>query len=699
MHQYLLEIGTEEIPAKFMSSAMDQMREIAALQLGVYRFQYSEISAFGTPRRLALLISGLAEKGTDIIEEIKGPALKAAYSPEGKPTKVAEGFARAQKITVEELLVKNINGSDYVFAVRESKGSHAKDVLADVSLQLINNLNFPKPMRWADNEMRFARPIRWIVSILDEQIIPFKLGEIEAGRITRGHRFLGEDHISINDPKTYLEQLWNNFVMADHKKRRNECWKQIQTAAEKLGGIVVDDEELLNEVNFLLEWPTALTGNFDKHYLELPEEVVITPMREHQRYFPVRDNKGRLMNHFVTVRNGDEQYLENVRAGNEKVLKARLDDARFFWEEDKKIKLENYLPRLEKIIFQEKLGTVAQKIIRIEANVKSISEWLGKSENITEQALRAAKLAKADLVTYMVYEFPELQGIMGQYYADLSGENEAVAKAIKEHYQPRFAGDEIPQSIEGSLLSIADKIDTITGCFAIGIEPTGSQDPYALRRQVMGICLIITGHQLEISIDGLISLALNNYRSILGEKAVDPQIKQKIREFFRARIRNILVEQGYKNDTIDTVLEIDFDSLPDTFAKVSALEDAKNKPGYNELLTAFTRAYNLSKKSSGGKINEEYLLVTPEIVLNEKIHSTEKELAICVEKRDYIEAFKLLSQLAEPVNHFFDGVMVMVDDEKIRQNRLALLAKLVSISRCLGDLSKINSSEVTSKEE
>ncbi|MFZ5753952.1 MAG: glycine--tRNA ligase subunit beta, partial [Bacillota bacterium] len=376
MANYLLEIGTEEIPAKFMPGTLNQLRENAEKKLEECRLKYEKIRVMGTPRRLTLIIEGLAEKEEDLKEEVRGPAKKAAIDPEGKFTKAAEGFARAQGVPVESLIIKETGNGEYLFALREVKGKPTAQVLPEIVPQLITSLNFPKPMRWGNKEMRFARPIRWLVSLLDEQIIPFELEGLKANRMTKGHRFLGQPEFAIKNPGTYVEQLKENFVLVDQDVRRAECWRQIQELAQTVEGVVTEDEELLEEVTYLLEWPTALMGNFAESYLAIPEEVVITPMREHQRYFPVRDKEGKLLNRFITVRNGNAEYLDIVRAGNEKVLKARLADARFFWEEDQKIKLEEYLPRLEKIVFQESLGTVAQKITRIKKNVEKLAQVL-----------------------------------------------------------------------------------------------------------------------------------------------------------------------------------------------------------------------------------------------------------------------------------------------------------------------------------
>lgn len=686
---YLLEIGTEEIPAKFMPGALSQLAQLAKDRLKEWRIGYGSIRAMGTPRRLALLAYDLAEKGEDVEEEVRGPSKKAAFDPAGKPTKAAEGFARSQGVPVDSLILKDSGNGEYLYAKKKLEGKRTVEILPALALQLVTGLSFPKPMRWGNKDMRYARPIRWLVSLLDDEVVSFEVEGLPADRYTRGHRILGEDKISINNPLTYEKQLQENFVLVDQDIRRAESWRQIQEIAGAAGGAVEPDEELLEEVTFLLEWPTALMGTFEPYYLEIPEEVVITPMREHQRYFPVKDKTGKLMNRFITVRNGTADYLDIVRAGNEKVLQARLADARFFWEEDQKIKLEDYLPRLEKIVFQESLGTMAQKTERIQANVKYLAERLKLDEETKSYALRASLLAKADLVTSMVYEFPELQGIMGRYYALKSGERAEVARAILEHYQPRFAGDEIPAGLAGALVSLADKLDTIAGCFAIGIEPTGSQDPYALRRQAMGICQILLGQGLELSLTEIVDVALKNYRGIRSDAELGPSTLGKIMEFFQPRLKNILSDEGHRYDVVEAVLGVDNKSVLLALARARALSRLKDTQDFQTLLTAFTRAYNLSKKAGDTPIDPASFVEQVENQLYQALTAASVDVALLAGKSDFEALVTRLAGLAEPINRFFDAVMIMVEDEKVRANRLGLLARFVELTGQVGDLSKI----------
>jgi len=689
MADYLLEIGTEEIPAKFISGALVQLKNLTEKNFLEHRIKYESIRTLGTPRRLTLLVNGLAEQEEDLKEEVKGPSKKVAFDPMGQPTKAVQGFARSQGVTMESLIVKKVGNVEYVFALKEVKGRLTEQVLSEIAPQLIMGLSFPKPMRWGNREMRFARPIHWLVSLFDEKIVSFELEGLLAGRNTRGHRFLGQESIDIKSPSTYIEQLKENYVLVDQNIRKEECWSQIKEEAKKVQGVVEENEKLLEEVTFLLEWPTALTGSFSEDYLKMPEEVIITPMREHQRYFPVRDKNGVLLNRFITVRNGNAEHLEIVRAGNEKVLKARLADARFFWEEDQKVKLEQYLSGLKKVVFQESLGTVFQKTERVKGIVSNLSDKLGLGEEVKTCACRAAQLAKADLVTNMVCEFTELQGIMGRYYALLSGEKEEVAQAILEHYEPRFAGDVIPTSLEGALVSIADKIDTLAGCFAIGIEPTGSQDPYALRRQAMGVCLIIKGHKLEIGLDELINVALEKYQGIVPDEQLGDETKAKIMEFFQARVKNILSDEGCKFDVIDAVLGVKYESFLDTLARARDLGKIKDDEEFQGILSSFTRAFNLTKKKKVVGIDPVYFEDNSERELYDAILSISEKIKPLEEKRDFEKVIKELSRLAVPINNFFDKVMIMVDDEKVKLNRLGILSKIVTLTQSVGDLSKI----------
>ncbi len=688
MAEYLLEIGTEEIPAKFMAGALKQMEETAGKALLEKHIAFESIKAMGTPRRLALIIWGLREKGEDLTEEVRGPSKKAAFDAAGNPTKAVLGFAKGQGVEPADLIIKEAAGNEYVFAVRQVKGQATAAVLPDMMLTMIQNLYFPKPMRWGDLEFRFARPIRWIVSMLNDQVLPFELAGVRAGNRTRGHRFLGSEDVVLSGASQYESELEAQYVMVDPVRRQAEAWRQIQAVAEANQSVVEPDEELIEEVTYLIEWPTALMGSFKETYLEIPEEVVITPMREHQRYFPVRDPQGKLMNRFVTVRNGGSRCLDVVQAGNEKVLAARLADARFFWDEDRKQPLEAGLHRLDKVVFQERLGTIGYKVARIEGLTAYLADALAVPDEIKADALRAAHLAKADLVTNMVCEFTELQGIMGRYYALESGERPAVAQAILEHYQPRFAGDSPAPSQPGALVAIADKLDSIAGIFAIGIEPTGSQDPYALRRAAMGICQTILARELEIDMDKLISKALDLYGFVM-DKDSKPVIAAKIKEFFAARLRNILSEMGHRYDVVDAAMAVDWQLLQAVVRRAEALTELREDTHFARLLAVFTRANNLAKKGGSWIIDPSVLTEPCEKELYAAVMQVRESLEKTHQAAGLQGVIRLLSGLAEPINAFFDGVMVMAEDEALRTSRLALLHAVVDMSRTVGDLSKL----------
>ena len=549
-----------------------------------------------------------------------------------------------------------------------------------------NSRHFPKPMCWGNLDMKFARPIRWLLGIYGEKIIAFSVEGLESGNKTRGHRFLGKEEIEVRDAEDYFQKIEENFVIVDPEKRRDLILRQMKELEEEYGFRIGEDDELLEEVVFLVEYPTALVGDFEEQFLQIPAEAVITPMKEHQRYFPVFDNDGKLANHFVTVRNGNKEYLEIVKEGNEKVLTARLKDAEFFYVEDKKNSLESYIERLKAIVYQEELGTIHEKVERIISNTDKIAGMLNAEGETKENARRAAILAKADLVTNMVYEFPELQGITGEKYALLSGEKEVVAKAIFEHYLPRNAEDILPETMEGKIVSIADKMDTITGSFAIGVEPTGSQDPYALRRQAQGICKIIVDGRLDLPLKGLISAAAESFA---GKIAIKEETEAKIYEFFGLRMKNILTEQGFSYDVIDAVLAKDYSALAQVTRKAEALARIRNSAEFNALLGGFVRANNIAKKYEASEINEGLLSDDYEKNLYSSYIKVQEKVIGLLKDAKYYEVLVEIASLEKEINEFFDHVMVMVDDEKVRNNRLALVKSVSLLPEDIGDITKI----------
>ncbi len=689
---FILEIGTEEIPARFMGPAISQIEELTRSWLDENRLVCAGVAAYGTPRRLAVYLTGLAEKQKEFIEEVKGPAEKAAFAA-GKPTKAAEGFARSQGVGVADLIVKETPNGAYVFAVKKQTGQDTRQVLPELCLRIVNGLSFPKPMRWGHKEIRFARPIRWLLGLFGQEILPFEVEGLAAGRITYGHRFLSKGAIRLRRASEYQAKLKEAFVIVNHRERKQVIWDQVTALAAREGGEVVPDDELLEEVTQLLEYPTALCGTFPEEYLQLPKEVLITSMREHQRYFPVVRPDGRLLAKFITLRNGTEKFLEVVKEGNEKVLKARLADAKFFYDEDLKIPLRDNTEKLRKIIFHENLGTVYEKVERIGALGRHLALEIGiNDQEVLDDLNQAAYLCKADLVTDMVYEFPELQGIMGKEYALHSKLKTTVAEAIFEHYLPRFAGDALPATPVGRIIGIADKIDTIVGCFAIGIQPTGSQDPYALRRQALGICHTALEAKLNFSLADLINKVYHCYAGKIRAKLSLVKTREEVQEFFKQRLRNIFTDRGLSFDVVDAVLAAGHDRFPDTLSRAEALTNLRSQDVFDRLLTAYTRVSNLAKNAVSDQINPQLFATDVENVLFTEYVKAREEMQVFLAECQYRQFLQRFALLQQSIDNFFEGVMVMVDDPQTRNNRLALLRSIADLTRPVADLTRIVSS-------
>ncbi len=688
MSSFLLEIGVEELPARFIDPALQQLEDMSRNMLTELRIAFGQIKAYGTPRRLALLIEGLGDEQQSLTKEVKGPAVKVAYDADGNLTKAALGFARGQKIDPQELIRKDVNGVDYVFAVIKQEGRPVREVLPQFCLDLITGLHFPKPMRWGDLTVRFARPIRWLVGLYNQEVIPFTFANLQADRITFGHRFLSKTPLSLNKPEDYLETLHKAYVIADSAKRKELIWQQICQAAQEAGGQAEENADLLDEVNNLLEWPTAFVGSFDAEFLRLPKEALVTPMREHQRYFPVIGADGQLLNKFVGVKNGTPDHLDIVRAGNEKVLRARLYDAAFFWDEDLKTPLTDRVDELKKIVWQESLGSIYGKVERIAALTQYLGKKLAASAEEQKIADRSAWICKADLVTSMVYEFTELQGVMGREYALQNGEGQGVAQAIFEHYLPRFAGDELPASLPGQILALADKMDSLVGCFGIGILPTGSQDPYALRRQALGIANIILNGKLILSLKELISVAYDAYNNPQYPLTKSKEeVTSLLLDFFGQRLKGLL-EFAY--DTLEAVLATGNDDLLAVRQKAEALTTFRAETGFEALLTAFNRANNLSKNYTGTLSLDPALFDSQaEKDLFEALEKAEAQVQMNLAARSYIDVLEALGSLRTPIDAFFEAVMVMVEDEKIKNNRLSLLKRIASLAGQVADLQKV----------
>lgn len=711
MEKLLFEIGTEEIPAKFMPGILKQLKELAAAKMQELRIPFEDITVYGTPRRMAFIAGGVAETQADVVVEAKGPSVKIAYVS-GAPSKAAQGFARGQGVDVKDLVVRD----NYVYAVKHLAGQPVVELLPGLLMDILTSLSFPKTMRWADYEFRFVRPIRWMVALFGDQIIPVEICGVKSGKFSMGHRFMQQSlkaaaesqgllsaalskvgnkvysalagvkgAVEIPSAGDYKKVMYDNFVMVDQDERRALILQQIKDLAAQNGGEAEINEDLLEEVNYLVEWPTALCGKFEEKFLSLPKECIITPMREHQRYFPVLDEDGNLLNKFITVRNGGSEHLDIVTHGNERVLRARLSDAEFFFNEDRAIKLEDRLEKLKTVSFQEGLGNMYDKSERL---VK-MAEMLRFAINTPvdeEELRRCALLCKTDLVTGMVIEFTELQGVMGREYALLDGEKPEVAAGIFEHYLPRFAGDALPATTIGRIVGIGDKLDNICATFSRGLAPTGSQDPYALRRQALGVINILLDANYHISLAKIIAGTL--YLLDIKPEETGKLVPQ-IMEFFKQRLRNLFMDQGIRYDVIDAVFaDKRNDDMVDLAVRCKALADYVEAGNAEPLVQVSVRVSNLCKKIekevaiSGALFKDE-----SENKLHEVVAAVSKEIIPEIVLYDYAAVLKAGEKVIEPVNTFFDNVMVMDEDENVKNNRLAMLEEVRGIVNAVGDLS------------
>lgn len=684
MSNYLLyEIGIEEMPSRFVESTLVQLRDNLTNALNEKRVSFDEINTFATPRRLVLIVDGISEKQSDFEEEVKGPSKKISVQEDGSFSKAALGFMRGKGLSESDVYFKDLDGEEYLFATLKEVGSDTESVLLEVLPEIVKKVVFPKSMRWGGKNMRFIRPIRWLVAILNDKVVPVDLEGIIASNVTFGHRFLGKKNIEVKSLSDYLEKLKENYVILDQDERKALILKQIEEVAKGLNGRVDMDEDLLDEVTYIVEYPTAFYGEFEKKYIELPKEVVKTPMKSHQRYFPVVDENENLMPYFIAVRNGSDYMIENVKKGNEKVLEARLADALFFFNEDTSKKLEDYRDKLDSVVFQEKLGTLLDKSNRI----YNLAKKVGKDFDFDIASLeRAAYLCKADLVTGMVFEFDELQGYMGMEYSKLNGENELVSNAIYEHYLPRFSGDILPSSLEGSMLSILDKIDTIAGFIAIGIQPTGSADPFALRRQCLGILTILIKNNIEIDVAKLSKSALEEYSNL--EFDIDKVVEQ-ILEFFNDRTSNMFKDMGIRYDVVDAVLSADEKNMSDLYTRAEAINRWIDRDTLTDMLVAFNRVSTLAEKAESTEINSSLLTEDSEKVLYENFLKVDKEIETLMGEKEYTKSLDMFATLKPSVDNFFDSVMVMDDNIEVRNNRLALLKSIYNSMLKICDLSKI----------
>jgi glycyl-tRNA synthetase beta chain len=686
MKELLLEIGTEEIPAGFVPQALSDLKELVQKEFEVNRIDFKGIQTLGTPRRITLRIESVSERQRD--EEIRkiGPSKTTAFDSQGAPTKAAIGFAKGQSVPVDSLEVIQTEKGEYVCAVKREAGRPTLEILPAILPGVILSIPFKKSMRWAEVPIRFARPIHWILCLFGGEIIPFELGNVRSGNITYGHRFMHSEPIVVNDFKSYLSKMREAKVIVDPAERKARIEEGMIREGARVSGKVLKDDELLDEVNFLVEYPLPLCGSFDEKFLRLPREVVIHSMKEHQRYFPLADDHGQLLPHFLFISNLIPKDEKVVVKGNERVLKARLTDAAFFFEDDLKVPLEKRVEELKKVVFQAKLGTSYEKVVRFKNLATFLAERI--DPKLRQTVERTALLCKADLVTGMVGEFPKLQGIVGREYARLSGEKGEVYEAIYEHYLPGFSGDRLPSGPVGDIVSIADKMDTIVGCFGVGLVPTGTADPFGLRRQALGIIRIILEKEYTLS---LVELIEESGRQ-LNEKMERPfsEVKTDVLDFFQTRYQNFLLDKGYPFDVVEAVLSTSFDQLLDVQRRIDALREAREWKDFESIVIGFKRAMNILKGAPSRKEIDPSLFSEPaEKNLYQAFMDAKGEIDQLLNKRDYSSSLLEMSRMKKAIDGFFDGVMVMVEDEVIRNNRLALLDAIGKLFLRFADFSKL----------
>ena len=682
MRDLLLEIGLEELPAQYVLRSEKQLAERVTTFLTEARVQFGAITVYSTPRRLAVLVKDVEENQQDLTETLRGPAKKIAQDAEGNWSKAAAGFARGRGLSVDDLYFAEEKGVEYVFADRHESGQPTSTLLPALE-DVVRGMTFPKNMKWGTSSLRYMRPIRWLVALFGAEQIDFEIEGVKTGNVTRGHRFLSKGDVVITEPAAYAETLEREFVVASYEDRKGRIERQIEELASEQGWTVPLDASLLEEVTNLVEWPTSLFGEFDARYLELPEEVLITTMKEHQRYFPVYIGET-LKNYFVTVRNGNAEHLQNVAKGNEKVIRARLADAVFFYEEDQKTKIDEQLVRLDRIVFHEKLGTTGDKVRRVEQLAGTLAPLFNAD---AAKVARAGAIHKFDLVSQMVYEFTELQGVMGEKYALQQGEDAEVAAAIREHYMPRFAGDASPATSTGAVLALADKLDSIAAFFGIGMIPSGSQDPFALRRQAQGVVQILADWKIALPLDKLLSQVVDSQLQAGLYDADKEQVKAQLEDFFMLRLKYRLQERQVRYDVIDAVLTtgLAIDRLDARADAVQAMLASEAKL----LIEQLTRVVNIAKKGEAGDVDPSLFENTEEKDLHAAIEATLPETERAVEAGDYHQAITSLRALEHPISTYFENTMVMSDVEAIRENRLREMKRLAATIENVADFSAL----------
>jgi glycyl-tRNA synthetase beta chain len=689
MSELLLEIGTEEIPSDYLENGLKELKRLAELYLKDNRIEIEgDLHTYGTPRRLVLVGKAIADKQEDTIQEITGPPQKAAFDEEGNPTKAAFGFAKKQGVSVDELQLLETPKGVYLYIKRKMPGRLTITILSEVLPKLITNIPWPKSMRWGSEEFSFVRPVHWVLALFNGTIIPFEVAGITSGTQTRGHRFMAPQSMEIEDLEDYLQKMNESSIIIDQKEREDRIEKAVITAAKTVSGLPVIDPELLFTVTNMVEFPSAICGGFDKAFLTLPDPVLITAMKENQRYFSVRDHEGNLMPNFVAVNNTVARDESIVRKGHERVLQARLADANFFFKEDRKRLLEDRLEDLKTVIYQAELGTSFDKVQRFTRLAEYLAEQI-IPEKIHDVG-RVAKLCKCDLVTEMVMEFPSLQGVMGKEYARLDGYHEDICIAISDHYLPIQAESQLPESLIGSIVGIADRLDTIVGFFSMGLEPDGTADPYALRRQALAIIRIVRDKKIAISFQDFI----HKSASILNETISFDQkeVEDSVSIFIKNRFKNLLLSEGITQDFIEAVISIDFNFLHQIEKKIQALQRFRDiSKDFETLAISFKRIINI------GKGFEETYSVNPDLFEHKSEEGLWKTFQLVydeakreIDRENYFEALSIISRIIKPVDEFFSEVMVMAEDRRIKENRLGILKSLHQFFLQVADFSKFS---------
>ena len=685
MAEFFIEIGSEEIPSGYVEPALRYMKKELSSFFSKNRIDAEVPKTMGTPRRMIVSIKGVMEMQEDSVDEFLGPGVSLAYDDRGQPTKAAIGFARGKGVDVADLTRKQTPKGEVICAKVELKGRSTPSLLNEYLPQLINEIPFQKKMRWENKTRPFARPLHWVAALFDGKALEFEFDGIVSGMVSRGHRFLNPKKFKIKSLESYLDECKKHSLIVDPEIRKKSILEQVQQLAKQAGGCIKEDEDLVNLVNYLVEYPVAIKGDFDSRFLELPQELLVITMKSHQKYFPIWDKKEKLLPCFITISNMPATDENEIQKGNERVLRARLEDARFFYDEDRKKSLEDFVESLKGVVFQKKLGTIYEKVGRINALAGTLTRQICPQKET--QVSRAARLSKADLVSQMVFEFPELQGIMGGYYAMHSGEEAEVAQAIKEHYRPAFAGDSLPSGDVGAIIAVADKLDTIIGCIGVGLIPSGSEDPYGLRRHALGILQIVLDKGWQISFQNTLEASLNliEKKAKLGKD----EIKKHVEDLFLQRYKTLLIGEDFPYDAIDCVLSTGMDSIVDVKAKVAAFSDLKKQPYFESIAIAFRRVARILDKKVNGEIDPGLLNEPAEKQLYEAFLKVRNPVLDHLEKKEFPRALEKMGEIKPSVDNFFENVMVMVEDSSLCRNRLCLLRDISVLFSDLADFSKI----------